>query len=165
MDKAVYHMKQEKSDKAKILCCKYVLGMACGMIRSTPEKKNEIKRLISGIKPTIQHYSSVNSYIRSVYYMVCAWYYTLCEPNNNAVVHYLYKASDIYEVREMSELDYIDYYYIPAANMMVELGEITKSLEYLEEAIHICDNHMDIAPYIRKKGDLLGDKSQVEKYK
>ena len=165
MDKAVYHMKQEKSDKAKILCCKYVLGMACGMIRSTPEKKNEIKRLISGIKPTIQHYSSVNSYIRSVYYMVCAWYYTLCEPNNNAVVHYLYKASDINEVRGMSELDYIDYYYIPAANMMVELGEIARSLEYLEEAIHICDNHMDIAPYTRKKGDLLGYKSQVEKYK
>lgn len=160
-DKAIYHMRKAKHEKAKSLYVKYVLGKAALMIRSTPEKRRRIKHLISSTKRIMEQHTSEYEEVRSVYYTVWAWYYTLCEPEEKIVLQYLKQAAEINAARDISDLDEIDYYYIPAANMMCELGNVPKALELLEEACNVCDTHTDSIPYIRKKEDLLGYQSEV----
>lgn len=155
MDKAIHFMGKSKHEMAKNLYAKYVLGKAALMIRSMPENSRKIKSLIISTKKIIEKNTLNYAEVRSVYYMVWAWYYTLCEPNIKAVLMNLKEAAVINEARNMSELDEVDYFYIPAANMMCELSEIEYTLELLDEAYKMCDTHIDELPYIRKKLDLL----------
>lgn len=161
MDKAIHYMRKSKHEIAKNLYAKYVLGKAALMIRSMPENSRKIKRLITSAKKIIEQNTLDYAEVRSVYYMVWAWYYTLCEPKMKAVLLNLKEAAVINEARNISELDEIDYFYIPAANMMCELGDIEYTLELLDEAFKMCDVHMDEIPYIRKKLDLLEYQLQV----
>lgn len=154
-EKAIYFMKKSKHEKAKHLYVKFVLGKATLLIRSSPEEKKKIKELIRLTKPIIEKNTLADAEVRSIYYMAWAWYYTLCERDENLVKKYLGKAFNIDKKRRISELDSIDYHFIPAANMMYQLGDKLKSLEWLEEAYSICDKHKDSIPYIRKKLDLL----------
>lgn len=171
-DKAVHYMKRAKLDKAKLLYVKYVLGKAALMIRSVPKKRRRIKVLMLTAKSALEQVmqeaakgvetavvqekdNSNMTELCSVYAMVWAWYYTLCEPEEQEVLHFLQKAARKNEERVMSDLDRVDYFYIPAANMMCELGNIEKTLYWLEEAFALCNAHRDSLPYIRKKLDLL----------
>ena len=161
MDKAIHFMGKSKHEMAKNLYAKYVLGKAALMIRSMPENSRKIKSLITSTKKIIEKNTLNYAEVRSVYYMVWAWYYTLCEPNMKAVLMSLKEAAVINEARNMSELDEVDYFYIPAANMMCELSEIEYTLELLDEAYKLCDAHIDELPYIRKKLDVLEYQLQV----
>ena len=87
--------------------------------------------------------------------MARAWYYTLCKKNEDEVLHNLEEAALINEHRNISDLDWVDYFFVPAANMMVELENPEKALKWLEEAYELCNQHPDELPYIRKKMDLL----------
>lgn len=167
MGKAMHERARDKS--AKLLYSKYVLGKAALLIRSMPEKRRKIKALIIGTRKIIEKYIEKNiekntsdyAEVHSVYYMVWAWYYTLCEPEMKAVLRNLKEAAVINEARNISDLDGVDYYYIPAANMMWELGDIENTLGLLDEACKICDAHVDEIPYIRKKQDLWEYRQQV----
>lgn len=161
MDKAIHYMGKSKHEMAKNLYAKYVLGKAALMVRSMPENNRKIKSLITSTKKIIEKNTLDYAEVRSVYYMVWAWYYTLCEPDMKAVRMSLKAASVINEVRNISDLDEVDYFYIPAANMMCELGDIEYTLELLDEAYKKCDTHIDELPYIRKKLDLLEYQLQV----
>lgn len=158
-----YENKPEKSkhEMAKNLYAKYVLGKAALLIRSMPENSRKIKSLITSTKKIIEKNTLNYAEVRSVYYMVWAWYYTLCEPNMKAVLLNLKESAVINEARNISELDEVDYFYIPAANMMRELSKIEYTLELLDEAYKMCDAHNDELPYIRKKLDLLEYQLQV----
>lgn len=161
MNKAIRHMGKSKHEKAKKQYAKYVLGKATLMIRISPWKSRKIKSLIISTKKIIEENTLDYAEVRSVYYMVWAWYYTLCEPDLNAVLMNLKEAESIDKERHTSELDEVDYFYIPAANMMCELGEIESTLELLGEAYKICDKHKEEIPFIRKKLDLLEYQLQV----
>lgn len=161
MDKAIHFMGESKHEMVKNLYAKYVLGKAALMIRSMPENSRKIKSMITSTKKIIEKNTLNYAEVRSVYYMVWAWYYTLCEPNMKAVLMNLKEAAVINEARNMSELYEVDYFYIPAANMMCELSEIEYTLELLDEAYKMCDTHIDELPYIRKKLDLLEYQLQV----
>ena len=154
-DKSIMHMKKSKHESAKLLYAKYALGKAALLIRSEPEQYRKIRKLINAVIPVIEENALEYAEIRSVLHMVCAWYYTLCEQDEDRIVFHLSKAKEIDEHRKISELDRIDYYYIPAANMMCEIERIDYAIQFLEEAYFICDTHKDSIPYIRKKIDLL----------
>lgn len=154
-DKSIKHMKKAKHGSAKLYYTKYVLGKAALLIRSVPEYSKEIKKLISSVIPVIEENALPYAEIRSILHMVCAWYYTLCEQNQEQMVSHLASAKEIDSHRKVSDLDRVDYYYIPAANMMSEIEEIAYSIRFLEEAYAICDSHRDSLPYMRKKLDLL----------
>lgn len=154
-EKAIYYMSKSKYDIAKGLLAKYIIGKAALLIRSYPDEVDEIRKLISNAKPLIEQYTLEHSEVRSIYYMTWAWYYTLCEPNDELVLNNLENAQKINAEYGMSELDEIDYYYIPAANMMCELDKCKQALELLSESIAICDQHTDMLPFMRKKLDLL----------
>lgn len=176
-DKSMYHMKkaivriqyfhrydakiQESLPRKEALYVKYALGKAALMIRSMPEKSRQIKKLLSQISHSMKRYSRKDAEVCSVFYMVWAWYYTLCEPEDVLVFQHLAKAAEVNAHRNMSDLDKVDYFYIPAANMMCELENIEQTLHWLDEACAICDGHVDEVPYIRKKRDLLRYKSEV----
>ena len=70
-----------------------------------PEKSRKIKALIKGTKKIIEQNTLDYAEVRSVYYMVWAWYYTLCESEMKAVLMNLKEAAAINAARNNSELD------------------------------------------------------------
>ena len=161
MENASRYMGKSRHEKAKKLYAKYMLSRASLMIRGMDNKHRKIKALISSIKTVVVNPSAEYDEIRSIYNMVLAWYYTLCEPKKEVVLKYLREVYENNKGRNLSQLDEIDCFYIPAANMMFELGESQKSLELLDVACNICDEYEDLAPYIRKKNDLINYKLEV----
>ena len=162
MDKAIHHMRKAKHDNAQKLYAKYMLGKACLMIRSMPEQSKKIRRLILKTKRIVEQQNQGYEEVCSTYYMALAWYYTLCKPEKRKVLLFLEQAVHINEGRNISELDNIDYFYIPAANMMCEFGDDERTLKLLDEAYNICEEHGDSIPYIRKKRDLLEYRNEIE---
>lgn len=162
-DKSMHYMKKAAGHikKAQVLYVKYALGKAALMIRSIPKKNRQIKKLLSRISHYMERYSVKDAEVCAVYSMVWAWYYTLCDPEEDVVFQHLAKAADVNAYRYMSDLDKIDDFYIPAANMMCELENVEQALCWLNEACAICDAHEDEVPYIRKKQDLQRYTSEV----
>ena len=152
---SIKHMGKSRHEKAKGLYTKFVIGKANLLIRSMPERQKEIKKLIQSTTDMVEKTTLNYSEVRTSYYLAWAWYYTLCEENKNAVLDNLKKASEANEKRNISDLDRIDYFFIPAANMMLELADIGKTVNWLEEAYNLCELHKGELPYIRKKLDLL----------
>lgn len=155
-DKAIHYMSKSSYVTAKGLLAKYMLGKAALIIRSFPDKIGKINNLIRKAKCIIEQYTLECSKVSGIYYMTLAWYGTLCKPDMESVLHNLQMAKKIHDGQGIWELDSIDYYYVPAANMMWELENIEKSLELLSEAISICRAREDSIPFMRKELDLLG---------
>lgn len=154
-DLSIKYMHRVRHETAKNLSAKYVLGKANLLIRSKPERSNRIKKLILSTKSTIEKYTLDYAEVRAIYHMAWAWYYTLCEKNENAVLDNLKEAARVEKQRNISDLDMIDYFFVPAANMMLEAGNIDKAAAWLEEAYDLCELHREELPYIRKKMDIL----------
>lgn len=152
---AIYHMGRSGHEKAPYLYVKYVLGKAGLMIRNRPDKGRKIRELILNAKNHLGKHGLRGTEAESVYHMILAWYYTLCEPKKERVLLYLEKSAKVNRLRDITELDEIDYYYIPAANMLCEFGDEEHALELLERACEICEAHVEEIPYIRKKRDLM----------
>lgn len=163
-DRAIRHMHQSKHKEAKRLLVKYHLDKAALLIRSGPERRAEIEKLILNAQKLMERYHLDDSVIHVMDCMVCAWYYTLCDENEDAVSACLCEAETINECRNISDLDKIDDFYIPAANMMCELALDDRADHYLSKACSLCENHSEEAPYICKKSDLLSYKKEIEDY-
>lgn len=161
VEQSIKHMKKSRHESAKLYYAKFVLGKASLLIRVRPEKDRYIKKLIDMVIPIIAVNALEYAEVRAVFHMVCAWYYALCELNEEKMILHLGKAKEIDAHRKISELDKIDYYYIPAANIMCEIERNDYSIFFLKEAYAICDTHKDSLPYIRKKLDLLSYQLEV----
>jgi len=127
------------------------------------DKKGLSDKNVSEDKKDVFEKRRKNEYLKicSIYYMTWAWYYGLCEPNKEIVLQNLELSNQINEIDGMSELDNIDYYIIPAANIMCELDEPVLALNWLEKGIGICERNSELIPYIRKKIDLLSYQLEV----
>ena len=155
-DLAGHYMKKSKNEKARNLSVKYILEKAVLLIRNKPEKKSKIKSLLLNAKKEMEKYSSlVDGEVRQTYEMTWAWYYTYCEADKRKILEHLRKAAKIEKQRSQSDLDKIDYFYIPAANMMLESGDMERTMCWLEKACDLCEKHQEELPYMRKKMDLL----------
>ena len=126
-----------------------------------PERKKNIRKIINTVIPIVESNISEYAEVRSVLHMVCAWYYALSEQNEERITAHLRMADKIDNHRKISDLDRIDYFYIPAANMMCEIEKSDQSIRFLEKACLICDTHRDSLPYLRKKFDLLSYQLEV----
>ena len=155
------YMKKSRHESAKLKYVKYTLGFAALLIRSVPEEWKRIKKMIQSVVPLMEENALPYAEVRSVYHLVCAWYYTLCVPDCDELIAHLETVEEIDNHRKVSALDRIDYFYIPAANMLNELELVEDSVKFLEVACDICDRHKDSAPYIRKKRDLLSYQLQI----
>lgn len=162
VEQSIKFMKKSKHQEANHLTMKYMLNKVGVLIRSKPEHANKIKRLLWSTGKMIKEDNSKSMEIQSIYYLMCAWYYTLCEENKKYIPYYLNRVLAINKKRKICDLDRIDYFYIPAANMMIEVGEKVKSLIWLEKACDLCDSHSEVQPYIRKKQELLQFEDEVK---
>ena len=155
-DLAGYYMKKSQNEKARNLFIKYTLEKAVLLIRNKPEKKSRIKSLLLNTKKEMEKYFSlVDGEVRQTYEMTWAWYYTYCETDERKILMHLRGAAKIEKQRSQSDLDKIDYFYIPAANMMLETGDMERTMYWLEKACDLCEKHQEELPYMRKKMDLL----------
>lgn len=152
-DLAIKHMSRSGHEAAGRLTVKYTLGKAMVLIRNRPGERTEIRRLIGSARRLID--STRYGEGRHIFYMARAWYYTLCEEDCAKAVHNIEKARRTAEKIYICDLDRIDYFYIPAANMMLESGDADTTIKWLEEACDLCGLHEDTEPYTRKKGELL----------
>ncbi len=157
LERAIHHLKKSDEPEAKVLYVKEIIGEAGFLIRSTPENHSYIRNLLlRGKENLIDDYE-----IRSTYYMTCAWYYTLCEPEKALAEKYIKKAERIMDLDDAFSLDNIEYFFIPAANMMLEFFDVKEAEKLLMMAIEICDKYENVAPFIRIKQDLQNYLKQV----
>ncbi len=160
-EQAIRYMKKAKHKKAKDQHMKYLLSQVLLMIRRTPEKKQKSKRWLRDISSVLEKNALEDVELHFIYNMAWAWYYTLCEAKEESVLAYLYNAYKLNEQRSISDLDWVDDYYIPAANMMFELGNAEQALDWLTSAYDICSTHEEVVPYVRKMRDLLSYQLEV----
>lgn len=187
-DRAIRHMRRSGHKNAKKLCAGYVLGKAMLLIRSAPEKRHAIRALILQAERMLADAAPEDGQMcaaQRVWQMLpcpvemaCAaqrawqrlpcpvemawaWYDTLCAPDKDAVLRDLDRAGDAFSKQAASELEWIDEFAIPAANMMCELADDARAFFWLEQAIGVCDAHADVVPYVRKKLDLLTYKLEI----
>ena len=163
VEQSIKYMRKSKHPEANYLTMKYMLNKVGVLIRSKPEQTRKIKKLLWNTGKMMKEDESKNIEIQTVYYLMCAWYYTLCEENKKYILYYLNRVLEINENRKICDLDKIDYFYIPAANMMFEVGENEKSLRWLEKACDLCDSHLEVQPYIRRKQGLLQYEAEVKR--
>lgn len=91
------------------------------------------------------------------------WYYTYVEQDAERVDRWMKKAKAYAEQIYLCDLDLIDYYYIPHANMKLECRrEIDRSAALLLQAQELCDLHADMPVYQRKKEEVQGYLDSLE---
>lgn len=164
VEEALKHMKKSSHKLAKHFTLKYMLNKAAILVRDVPEQKKKIKMLLRSTAKMMEKNEEEDAEIYAIYHLICAWYYTLCEENEKVVLYHLNKTWIANKKRKICDLDLIDYFYIPAANMMVEMRNTKQSRLWLQEACEVCDSHGDAEPYIRKKEDLLEFETEVDEY-
>ncbi len=158
--KASWHMKRSKHPKAEKLWVKYRLSHTLLLIRGMLGKPRQIKRLLVSVTSKIAQDDWKLLFFLN---MAWAWYYARYEEKENDVFEYLYQAYEINEHRFVTDLDWVDDYYIPAANMMFEIGDTEQSLQFLKTAYDICSTHEEVVPYVRKMQDLILYQQEVQK--
>lgn len=164
IDQSVFHMNLAKGGYKKLLLIQYTLNKANVLIRSTPEKAGEIKKLLDRAGKWIEENTQVFSKLRWSHMMSMAWYYTLTEPDEEKAVFYCQCAEILVNYTCETELEYIDIITIPYANMMVEFGNLEKAKDILLSGIHICEKYTEMLPYLRKKENLESYLAEVKQY-
>lgn len=164
VDRAIHHAKYAKesgNNNAKELYTKYLIDKAALCVRGMSENKAYIRRLILKAKQALIQYEIKDTVTILSYLVTCAWYCTFYNSDQRRVIHFLQKAQKVVNEGDISALDSIDYFYIPAANMMLELYDCKASLEWLDIAVKICGEHAGAIPFERKKHDLIKYEAEV----
>ena len=147
-----------------MLLIQYTLNKANVLIRSTPEKAGEIKKILDRAGKWIEENTQVFSKLRWSHMMSMAWYYTLTEPDEEKAVFYCQCAEILVNYTCETELEYMDIITIPYANMMVEFGNLEKAKDILLSGIYICEKYPEMLPYLRKKEALESYLAEVKQY-
>jgi hypothetical protein len=133
-----------------------LLAKATVMMRSNPKRKKSIDRLIGEAKSIVMEDAQPYAEIRCIYYMVCAWYFTIVEPSLESTLNFMEKAKAISEKTAPTDLDEIDNMTTPCADILCNWEEYSSAANLLLEAIQICERNPTVVPYMRKKLDLYG---------
>lgn len=154
VDKSIKYVKKSRHTDAQKLLGEYLTAKANILVRSRPEKKNKILRLLDSVKEIMKEDGLDNSELARNYHLACAWYYTYVEPQFECATQNFRQAGDIEVKIGKHALDMIDNILIPSANILLEFGESEKSAELLQRGIGLCGENEDILPYARKKSEL-----------
>nr|MCR4715745.1 hypothetical protein [Lachnospiraceae bacterium] len=150
-DKSIYHMRKSDNPLAKPALARYLIGEASILMRSKPEKQKAIIKLLNEVKYLCDNYVSMYSETQIGLDLAICWYYTYVEPDADellelAKITYI-EAQDIYN----SDLALIDEVLSVIANTLYESELYKESINYLYEAIRLCNRHEQELPYIRIK--------------
>ena len=94
--------------------------------------------------------------------MVCAWYHTFVTRSFETAIEFMEQAREITKETAETDLDFIDNWVVPSADILCQWEEFESSSELLLSAANICERKPDIVPYIRKNLELR--KYQIDVY-
>lgn len=156
INKTISYSRRTKNPEGKQLLAKNLLVKATIIIRNSPGRKKQIDRLIDEARKIIVAETQSYSEVRSIYYMVCAWYFTLVAPSLECTEDFMAKASEISARSSPTDLDEIDCITIPCADMYCLWECYDRSAKLILDAVDICERNEPVIPYIRKKLELYG---------
>lgn len=156
INKTISYSRRTKKPEGKQLLAKNLLVKATIIIRNSPGRKKQIDRLIDEARKIIVAETQSYSEVRSIYYMVCAWYFTLVAPSLECTEDFMAKASEISARISPTDLDEIDCITIPCADMYCLWECYDRSAKLLLDAVELCERNEPVIPYIRKKLELYG---------
>lgn len=162
IDKTIRYAKKADGDDGVELLTKNLLAKATLIIRNKPNHKAKINCLLDEAKSLVDKYASPIADIRSIYYMVCAWYHTLVTHSFETAIEFIEQAREITKETVETDLDFIDNWVIPSADILCQWEEFESSSELLMSAIKICERKKEVVPYIRKNLELR--KYQLDVY-
>ena len=160
-DQAVYYMKASDRKEREKHLVRFYLTKADLLIRGNTGTVQEIRKLIYQVKSFMKRSGREEPELEAHYYLVCGWYYVHVEPDGEKVKKCIMKAEENTGLLYQSNLDYIDFLIIPAADMLYEIGDMAKSSGWLEKGIRLCAEHEGVLPYERKAEELRGYLSEV----
>jgi len=154
IDKTIHYARKSNSPGSKNLLAKTILSKATLLIRSEPESKKQIDKLLNEAEKLVFAETQPYAEVRCIYYMVKAWYSTLVVPNYADTLVFISKANEISGRITSSELDEIDNMIIPSADMMCIWERYSFSAKLLLDGIQVCKKNGSVLPYIRKNMEL-----------
>ena len=162
IDKAIRYAKKVDGNNGTELLIKNLLAKVTLSIRNSPNRKKKIDRILNEAKFLIDKYAYLTAEIRSMYYMVCAWYHTLVTRSFETAIEFIEQARGITKETAETDLDFIDNWVVPSADILCQWGEYELSANLLSSATEICERKKDVVPYIRKNLELR--KYQLDVY-
>ena len=153
-DKTIRYARKSHRPGSKHLLAENLLTKATMLMRSEPDRKKQIDKLIAEAEKIVFAETQPYAQVRCIYYMVKAWYATLIVPSFADTLAYLTKAEEISKRITPTDLDEIDNMIIPCADMMCIWERYSYSVEFLMDGIKICEQKETTVPYIRKKMEL-----------
>ena len=117
-DKTIRYARKSHRPGSKHLLAENLLAKATMLIRSKPESKKQIDKLLSEAEKIVFAETQPYAEVRCIYYMVKAWYATLVVPSFEDTLIYISKANEISNRITPTDLDEIDNMVIPSADMM-----------------------------------------------
>lgn len=153
-DKTIRYARKSHRPGSKHLLAENLLTKAMMLMRSEPERKKLIDKLIAEAGKIVFAETQPYAQVRCIYYMVKAWYATFIVPSFADTLAYLSKAEEISKRITPTDLDEIDNMIIPCADMMCIWERYSYSVEFLMDGIKICEQKETTVPYIRKKMEL-----------
>lgn len=154
VDKTIRYARKSHRPGSKHLLAKTILSKATMLIRSEPESKKQIDKLLSEAEKIVFAETLPYAEVRCIYYMVKAWYATLVVPSFEDTIIYISKANEISNRITPTDLDEIDNMVIPSADMMCIWERHSYSAQLLMDGIKACEKNDSIVPYVRKKMEL-----------
>ena len=154
IDKAIRYAKKVDGNNGTELLTKNLLAKVTLIIRNSPNRKKKIDRILNEAKFLMDKYASLTAEIRSLYYMVCAWYHTLVTHSFETAIEFIEQARGITKETAETDLDFIDNWVVPSADILCQWGEYELSANLLLSATEICERKKDVVPYIRKNLEL-----------
>ena len=164
IDQSIFHMNLARGMRKKLLLIQYSLNKANVLIRSTPEKAEQIKKILDRTGKWIKENTQVFSKLRWSHMMSMAWYYTLSEPDEEKADLFCKYADVLVNYTCETELEYIDIIVIPHANIMTEFGSLEKAMDILLSGVQICEKYPEMLPYLRKKEELARYLTEVKEH-
>ena len=153
-DKTIHYARKSHRPGSKHLLAKAILSKATMLIRSEPEHKKQIDKLLAEAEKIVFAEAQPYAEVRCIYYMVKAWYATSIEQDFDNTIIYISKANQIANRITPTDLDDIDNMVIPCADMMCIWGRYSISANLLMDGIKTCEKNDTVIPYIRKKMQL-----------
>ena len=154
VDKTIHYARKSHRPGSKHLLAKTLLSKATLLIRSEPERKKQIDKLLSEAEKIVFAETQPFAEVRCIYYMVKAWYSTLIVPDFTDTLIFISKANEISNRITSTDLDEIDNMIIPSADMMCIWERYSYAANLLMDGIKACEGNDNVLPYIRKKMEL-----------
>ena len=164
LDRIIFYLKKSSLLEERQLLVESILGKANLLIRDCSKKGTEIRKLLSAVDQILENQLEFPRIYRGYYWMSRAWFSALIEVNYSNAVICMNNSLKIAGKYQPQNLDFIDMWLIPCANIYAEFKDYKESAHLLKEAIALCDAHPDVIPYMRKRIELLGYLQEVYGY-